>query len=107
MYYEHRKYRIMPGKAADLHRRFAEVTNPLFERHGFRVVGYWNETIGEGNCLHYLLGWEDLNERDAKWAAFQGDSTWQEARLASEVGGPLVERIDTAIWRPTPYSPLQ
>ena len=107
MIYEYRQYHMAPGKARALHQRFAEVTQPLFVRHGFRVVGYWTELIGDSSNLHYLLAWQDFEERERKWAAFQGDQEWQTAREASERGGPLVEKIVTSLWRPTAYSPMQ
>ena len=107
MLYEFRSYEAMPGKMPDLNRRFADHAHRLFQKHGFQVVGYWTEIIGESNRLSYLLAWNDLNECQDKWAAFQGDSEWQRARKESEVNGPLVARIHNAIWRPTAYSPMQ
>ncbi len=106
MLYEIRTYEAVPGKMPALNKRFADHAHPLFLKHGFQVVGYWTEIIGD-NGLNYLLAWNDLNERQEKWAAFQGDPEWARARDESERDGPLVARIHSAIWRPTAYSPLQ
>jgi hypothetical protein len=105
--YEDRVYHIMPGKAQALHKRFEHLTDGIFKKHGFRVVGYWTELIGDSGVLRYLLAWEDLNEREAKWAAFGSDPDWRRGREESEQDGPLVARIVSTIWRPTPYSPMQ
>ena len=107
MLYEYRNYHIMPGKAAALHERFAKVTQPLFVKLGFRVLGYWTELIGDSSQLHYILAWEDMKESEAKWAAFRTSPEWQKAREESERGGPLTAKIVTSLWRPTPYSPVQ
>ena len=71
MLYEYRRYEAMPGKLAALHRRFAEVTTKIWEKHGIRVVGFWEAEFGTSNELYYMLAWEDLADRDRKWQAFQ------------------------------------
>ena len=106
MLYEIRHYEAVPGKMPALLKRFADHAHPLFLKHRFQVVGYWTEIIGE-NKLSYLLGWNDMNERQEKWAAFQGDPEWARVREESEQDGPLVARIQNAIWRPTAFSPLK
>ncbi|MBM3940683.1 MAG: NIPSNAP family protein [SAR202 cluster bacterium] len=107
MLYEMRFYEAMPGKMGALHDRFANHTNKLFAKHGFRVVGYWNEVFGDSSRLNYMLAWETMDERMNKWAAFQVDPEWQAARDASEKNGPIVARIDARVWRPTHYSPMR
>ncbi len=107
MLYEMRTYEAAPGKMAALNRRFAEVTQPLFEKHGFRVVGYWTELVGDSNHLNYMLGWEDMNEREQCFAAFGADPERRTGFEESERDGPLVANIHNALWRPTPYSPMQ
>jgi hypothetical protein len=107
MLYEYRRYEAMPGKLPALHRRFAEVTTKVWEKHGIRVVGFWEAVFGTNNELHYMLAWEDLAERDRKWEAFQKDPDWQSARAKSEEDGPLVARLTNSLWKPTHYSPLK
>jgi hypothetical protein len=53
------------------------------------------------------MAFEDMNDMQRKWAAFQADPEWQEARQKSEVNGPLVARVTNKILRPTPYSPIK
>ena len=57
MIHEMRVYRCMPGRLPDLNKRFETVTLKLWEKHGFRPVGFWRTVIGESNQdLTYLLG---------------------------------------------------
>lgn len=106
MIYELRTYAAMPGRMADLNRRFREHTVKLFEKHGFRCVGFWTyKHGGSSDQLVYLLAWEDQSTRDAVWAQFQADPEWQQIRSASEGDGPLVAHIRSDMLVPTDYSP--
>lgn len=108
MLYELRIYHSMPGKLPALLSRFETATVALFEKHGFRQLGYWTVAIGESNAdLHYILAWESLDERDKKFAAFQADSDWIAARAKSEEGGPLVSSFSNSILSPTKFSALK
>ncbi len=44
---ELRIYEIAPGKMADQHRRFSEVTLGFFKKHGFRVEWFATPIGGE------------------------------------------------------------
>jgi hypothetical protein len=107
MLYELRVYDILPGKVADMHARFANVTSDLFKKHGIREVGYWESVIGTSNQLIYMLAWEDMAERERKWVAFGTDPAWMEARAASEANGQIVAKVTNSIMRPTAYSPMK
>ena len=89
----------------ELHRRFAEHTRRLFQRHGIREVGYF-VPVGTDGPLSYLLAYADRAAREAAWEAFSQDPEWKRVKVESERGGPLVERIDSVFLEPTPYSPL-
>ena len=107
MVYEYRAYYIMPGRMPDIQKRFADVTMNLFKKHGIQVVGFWETLFGESNELVYILAFEDVATRQKKWDAFQADPEWQSARKASEMNGPLVQRVVNKLWKPTSFSPLQ
>jgi len=108
MIYEERIYTIMPGKMADVERRFAQHTIGLFEKHGIKVVGFWRTTIGRQNFeLVYILEYKDMNERMSKWEAFSKDPEWIKARNESEAHGPLVAQVENKILTPMPFSPLK
>ncbi len=108
MIYELRTYEAAPGKMQALSARFRDHTMGLFERHGMQVVGFWTYAHGGWtNQLVYMMAFDDMADRDAKWAAFGADEDWQRARAASEGDGPLTSRIRSDILRPTDYSPAQ
>jgi hypothetical protein len=108
MIYELRTYEAAPGKIAALQARFRDHTTGLFERHGMQIIGFWTYAHGGwSDQLIYLLAFEDVADRDAKFAAFEADPEWQKARAASEADGTLTRRIRSDLLRPTDYSPLQ
>jgi hypothetical protein len=105
--HELREYVIAPGKTAALHRRFQEITCPLFKKHGIHIIGFWNVVIGDTPKLIYLCAFQDLAHRERAWDAFLNDPEWIQAREASEKDGALTTRITSMILQPTAYSPLQ
>ena len=109
MIYELRTYQVVPGKMKNLNDRFANITVPLFEKHGMKVIGFWETAIGEATTteLIYMLAFEDLGHYQRAWDAFIADPEWQAAKRLTEVGGPLVNVASSKIIEPTDYSPLQ
>ena len=107
MIHELRVYHVMPGRMADLHARFANLTMPLFRKHGIEVVAFWEDIIGTSNQLTYLVAYTDMAHRDRAWTAFSSDPEWIEGRAKTEENGPLVEHITNTLMRPTYYSPLR
>lgn len=108
MIYEERVYKIMPGRMADIKNRFAEVTMRLFERHGIKVIGFWQPVFGPSmNELYYIVAYEDLAHRERAWHAFVNDPEWIQAKAESEKNGQLVADVANRILKPTEFSPLQ
>jgi hypothetical protein len=108
MIYEMRIYDAIPGKLPALNDRFARTAVPLFAKHGIKAVGFWTTYIGpSANTLTYILAWENLGERQRCWDAFQADPEWLAAKAESEKDGPLIERAQSLILKPTEYSSLQ
>ena len=108
MIHELRIYRCVPGRLPALLNRFQTITLKIWERPGIRQAGFWTTVIGESNLdLHYLLEWESLAERDAKWAAFQADPEWIEKRAQTEADGPIVANVSNAILQPTGFSSVK
>ena len=62
MLHELRIYDCMPGKLPALNERFANITIPLWKKHGIRAAAFWTEEIGTSNRLVYLLEWDSLAE---------------------------------------------
>ena len=108
MIHELRVYHCVPGRLPDLNRRFETTTLKLWDKHGFRPVGFWTTLIGPDNqALHYLLEWDSLADREQRWNAFQSDPAWISARAETEKAGPIVARIENQILVPTSYSKLR
>ena len=105
MIYEMRVYRCVPGRLPDLLKRFETITLGLWERHGIRQAGFWTTVVGESNQdLTYLLAWESLAEREAKWGAFQSDPEWVRKRAETEANGAIVSNIVNSLLQPTGFS---
>jgi len=108
MIYELRVYTAVAGRLPDVLARFQKHTLGIWERHGVRPVGFWTTLVGaDSNELTYLLAWESLAEREAKWAAFLQDPEWGRARQVSESEGQIVARIASSFLAPTAFSALR
>ena len=108
MIHELRIYRCLPGRLPALLRRFETVTLAIWARHGIRPAGFWTTVIGESNQdLTYLLAWEGLAEREAKWTAFQADPEWISKRAETERDGQIVANITSSLLQPTSFSTVR
>ena len=108
MIVELRTYHCAPGRLPALHERFTGTTLGFFDTYGIRQIGFWTNLTGPTNqSLTYLLQWESLAEREAKWNPFQGDAEWIAKRAASEADAIIVERIENQFLTPTAYSALR
>lgn len=108
MYYELRKYEVMPGKGPALLDRFGTFTVPHWKDRGFRVVGFWTPNVGAySNQLVYILAWESLEERMAKFAAWRAEPIRAKKWAETEKDGPLVRRVNNLFMEPTPYCQLE
>jgi hypothetical protein len=106
MIYELRTYEAAPGQLTALNEQFRDHTAPIFERLGMKVVGYWTYAHGGwSDQLVYMMAFDDLPDREQKWATFYADPEWQ-AGLPARSAKPLVTRIRSDFLRPTEYSPL-
>lgn len=95
MIYEIREYTTVPGRMPVLVQRFREHTLALFDKHAMECTLMTLTELGENsnNELVYVMRFDSYADMAQKWAAFQADPVWREARAASEVDGPIVERI--------------
>ena len=102
MIHELREYVAHPSAVQQVHDRFADVTLPLFERHGLDVVGFWVDQQDPTRIV-YLLQFDDAQSQAAAWAAFQADEEWKQAKAASEADGPIVAQMTSRSLEPVPY----
>ena len=109
MIYEWRVYKVTPGKMNALNDRFANITSQLFEKHGIKIIGFWQAIIGASNTLYYMLAYDDMHHREKAWNAFITDPAWIKAKeeTVEKAGGPLVLGNTNLLLKPTAYSALQ
>ena len=108
MIYEYRVYESMPGRLPELHARFRDHTLGIFERHGFKNIGYWTAEGGDyTDRLIYIVAFEDEGARERAWAGFRSDPEWQRIKAESEANGPLISKVFNTLLTPTDYSPMQ
>ena len=108
MIHEMRVYRCLPGRLPALLKRFETVTLGIWARHGIRQAGFWTTIIGESNNdLTYLLAWENMAERETKFAAFQSDPEWIAKRAESERDGQIISNIVTQLLQPAAFSSVK
>lgn len=106
--FELRQYEAVPGRRGDLVRRFSEHTVHYFKKHGYRQVAYWEPVIGPSNqLLIYMLAWESYEERAQCDEAFQKDPDKERAFQTSLANGPILERAENMMLRPTAFSPMR
>ena len=105
MLYELRVYRTVPGKLPAINYRFAKHTIGFFKKYDIGIVGFWNGEIGRGNQLTYILAFDSMADREAKWTAFQADPGWHQVRAETEAAGTIVAQVINTFMRLTPYSP--
>ncbi|HWK94605.1 MAG TPA: NIPSNAP family protein [Pseudolabrys sp.] len=105
MIYELRVYRCIPGRLPALLKRFEDATLRIWDKHGIHPHGFWTTLIGESNMeLTYMLKWQSLADREARWNAFMADPEWIKARADSEKDGQIVANIASSFLTPTAFS---
>ncbi len=108
MIHELRIYHCVPGRLPALLKRFETATLAIWERFGIRQKGFWTVAIGNSSTdLYYLLEWDTLAEREAKWNAFMSDPEWLQKRAESEEDGPILTHVTNMILQPTSFSAMK
>ncbi|MDX1640984.1 MAG: NIPSNAP family protein [Balneolaceae bacterium] len=103
--YELRTYTTFEGKLDDLHRRFADHTMALFEKHGMENLSYWTPMDKE-NTLIYIVAHDSREAAEKSWQDFRNDPEWQKAYEDSRKDGPIVEKVESVFMKKTDYSPM-
>ena len=108
MIYELLTYDSAPGRMQDLHNRFKNYTVKIFNKHGFKPIGFFTSEIGGfSNQLIYVLAFESLAHREKCWECFRSDTEWLKIKEKSESEGSLIIRTHNIILNPTDYSLLK
>ncbi|ONF48968.1 NIPSNAP family protein [Methylobacterium radiotolerans] len=108
MVVEMRVYYCAPTRLPALLERFRSTTLGFFQKYGIEQIGFWTTLVGPDNhALTYLLKWDDMAQREARWNAFQADPDWIAARAETEKDRPIVARIENTFLSPTDFSALR
>jgi hypothetical protein len=107
--FEMRTYYAHPGKMDALHARFRDHTCKLFEKHGMTCVGFWSpiDSKQAEEKMVYILAYPSREAAKKSWSDFVNDPDWKKAKAVSEVGGPLVARVESVYLNPTDYSAIK
>jgi len=108
MIVELRVYTTLPGRLPNLLARFQNHTLPIWERLGIKQVGFFTTVLGpNSNDLTYMLQWDSMADREAKWNTFLADEQWMKARADSERDGPINQNVYSSFLAPTAFSALK
>lgn len=78
----------------------------IFRKTGLQPVFFGETLIGpKMPNLTYMLAFDDLTDRDAKWKVFGGDPGWKKLR-SDAAYKDTVSNITDIILRPAPYSQI-
>jgi hypothetical protein len=107
--FELRTYFLYPGRVDAINARFRDHTRTLFERHGMINVVYWFtvEPESQQSRLVYLLAHDSEVAAKNSFDQFRDDPDWKAARDASELSGPIVEKIESVYFKALLFSPLK
>lgn len=109
--YEQRIICLRPEAITDHHELYAAEVMPALATHGARLVAWFDTLIGPGSmngtshrCVelrrfHDLAQWE-------RWRLAQEEDAGLRALLRSR-WAPLVDRVDSVLMRPLPYSRMR
>src|SRR5262249_21350536 len=107
MLYELRRYDVAASKLPALIDRFGSFTVNKWKEYGFRLIGFWTPVVSEkSNQVVYMWGWESLEERAKKNAAWRADPARAKKWAETQKDGPLVNRVYNQLMEPTSYSQL-
>jgi hypothetical protein len=107
--FELRTYTCLPGKLPTLLTRFKDHTLKLFEKHGMTNVAYWTTVEKDSTQpkLVYILAHRSEEAGKKSFETFRADPVWIAARDASEKDGKIVEKIESIIMKPLPFSAIR
>ena len=102
MIYELRIYHVNEGKLPELHDRFKDITFDFFKKYNIEVCDFFVDATGLERC-YYILGYENEQDRELKWSAFENDPEWIEKREKTNENGRIVSKVESFLMNRVPY----
>ena len=105
MIYELRVYRCLPGRLSALLQRFERRILGVWAKFGIRQAGFWTTLVGPSHLdLTYMLIWDSMADREAKWTAFNASAEWKAALAAFAGEEQMLGNIANTFLQPTAFS---
>ncbi len=104
MIYYHVTAHVQRRKIAESAANYEKHLIPLFKKHGQKLVGAWQTTIGVYDEVTNLYAYENLAEMDRIRRELREDPTWIEYMKTSTA---LVGYEVSKVMVPFPFSPLK
>ena len=103
MIFEHRTYRVQPGKAAEFLKLYETEGLPLITRYA-KLIGCWTTESGTLNSVLFIWAYDDFGHRSAQRAKLAQDAEWQ--AFVPKILPYLVHQ-ESFFLNPAPFSPLK
>ena len=104
MIYELRTYPLKMGGVPEYLEIAKTKLLPILSEHGIKPVGFWSTEIGTLNEVVHLWPFEDLNDRQQKWAKWKEDP--RRIEIMAKLG-QLIMSQSNKILTPTEFSGLK
>jgi hypothetical protein len=103
MIIEKRTYTFHPGKIQEFLALYEREGLPLHTKY-LPMIGYFVSEIGTLNQVIIMWGYESMADRDTRRAALYADPEWIAFGPKTT---PFIQKMETAILRPTSFSPIR
>jgi hypothetical protein len=103
MIFEHRTYRVQPGKAAEFLKLYQAEGLPIISRYA-RLIGCWTTESGVLNSVLFIWAYDDLGDRTAKRTRLGQDPEWP-AFVPKML--PYLVHQESFFLSPVAFSPLK
>jgi hypothetical protein len=78
MIFEHRTYRVAPGKGSEFLKTYEETCLPIITKYA-KLIGCWLTESGTLNSVVFIWAYNDFAHRTAQRAEMGQDPEWQAA----------------------------
>jgi len=103
MIFEHRTYRVQPGKAGEFLKLYEVEGLPLISRYA-KLVGCWTTESGTLNSVVFIWAYDDFGHRSSQRGKLGQDAEWL-AFVPKML--PYLVHQESAFLIPAAFSPLK
>ena len=103
MIFEHRTYRVQPGKSAEMLKLYEAEGLPVIGRYA-KLIGCWTTESGTLNSVVFIWAYDDFGHRSAQRAKLGADPAWQ-AFVPKLL--PYLVHQESFFLTPAAFSPLK